>query len=153
MDKRDQNEVLEDFTRRLDKLAIEYMLTGSMAMAHYAKPRSTADIDIVINVQADEIESFILEFGGDYYIPLDHARESISNGRMFNILHEQSVMKIDCFPLRSDAYQRHAFGRRIRILYTNEFSVSIISKEDLILSKLQWAKATGRKCSCLTLQI
>ncbi|MBA2493249.1 MAG: hypothetical protein H0V31_00965 [Acidobacteria bacterium] len=35
----EQNEVLLDFTKRLEKLDISYMLTGSMAMAYYAQPR------------------------------------------------------------------------------------------------------------------
>lgn len=40
----DQKSVLRDFTERLEKLGINYMLTGSMAMVNYAIMRMTADI-------------------------------------------------------------------------------------------------------------
>lgn len=35
---------------RLEAAGIEYMLTGSVAMAWYAQPRQTRDIDIVVEL-------------------------------------------------------------------------------------------------------
>lgn len=38
----EQNDVLRDCGERLERLGINYMLTGSMALVYYATPRSTA---------------------------------------------------------------------------------------------------------------
>ncbi len=45
-----QNEldIVRDVSQRLDRAAIAYMLTGSMAMNYYAQPRMTRDIDMVV---------------------------------------------------------------------------------------------------------
>ena len=41
-------DLLLDVTRRLEDAGLETMLTGSMALNHYAQPRMTKDIEIVL---------------------------------------------------------------------------------------------------------
>lgn len=136
----EQNDVLGDFTGRLEKLGIEYMLTGSMALVHYAIPRTTADIDIVIQLFPRDVDKFIKEFETDYYIPQNRARDAVQRKKMFNVLNQQTVMKIDCVILKDEEFQIQAFSRRQRVNYAGYFEIWIISREDLILSKLNWAK-------------
>jgi hypothetical protein len=138
----EQNDVLGDFTKRLDKINIEYMLVGSMALVHYAIPRATVDIDIVVNILPENIDKFIAEFEDDYYIPLRRAKVAVRQKGMFNILNQQSVLKIDCVILKDSKFEKNAFSRRQKINYSGDFDVWIISREDLILSKLNWAKNT-----------
>jgi hypothetical protein len=138
----EQNDVLADFTERLEKLGVDYMLVGSMALVHYAIPRSTVDIDIVINVSPENIEKFIAEFENDYYIPSNRAREAVSRKGMFNLLNQQTILKIDCVVLKETEFDQNAFSRRQKVQYTSDFQIWIIRKEDLILSKLNWAKNT-----------
>lgn len=138
----EQNDILKDFTERLEKLDSEYMLTGSMALAYYAMPRTTADIDIVIEISMNDVEKFINEFEPDYYIPHGRIRDAILRKRMFNVLNQKTIIKIDCVIRKTDEFQLLAFSRRRRVNYAGYFDVWIISKEDLILSKLSWAKNT-----------
>jgi len=42
--------ILTDIVDKLQKLNIEYMLTGSVAMNYYAEPRMTRDFDIIVDV-------------------------------------------------------------------------------------------------------
>lgn len=142
VEQQEQNDVLGDFTKRLDKIGIEYMLVGSMALVHYAMPRATVDIDIVVNILLDNFDKFIAEFENDYYIPLDSAKNAVQQKRMFNLLNNQTILKIDCVVLKENEFELHAFSRRRNVDYAGEFDVWIISKEDLILSKLNWAKKT-----------
>lgn len=136
----DQNDLLHDFTSRLDKLGIEYMLTGSMALAHYAMPRTTVDIDIVIAIDSSHESKFEKEFGTDFYIPIGSFRDAISERRMFNVLDHRTILKIDCVVKKGDHFAETSFERRRKVLYTGSFEIFIISKEDLIISKLNWAK-------------
>ena len=138
-----QNEVLRDCDERFEKLGIAYMLTGSMAMTHYAMPRMTADIDVVLKIGAADVERIITEFEPDYYIPHNTARQAVSRGSMFNLLSQTKLVKIDCIVRKTDEYQVQAFAGRKRIFFADDFDVWIISREDLILSKLDWSRKAG----------
>lgn len=141
-ERKEQNDVLGDFTKRLNNIGIEYMLTGSMALVHYAVPRATVDIDVVVKILPENIDKFIAEFENDYYIPTDRARQAARQKGMFNILNNQTILKIDCVVYKDSDFEINAFSRRQKVNYAGEFDVWIISKEDLILSKLNWAKKT-----------
>ncbi len=43
-------------TRRLEDAGLEYILTGSMALNHFAQPRMTRDIDSVIALLLKELD-------------------------------------------------------------------------------------------------
>lgn len=137
----EQNEVLMDFTRRLERLGVAYMLTGSMAMVYYALPRLTVDIDVVIELDLDRTDEIIKSFEPEYYIPHGSMRSAISRGTMFNMLHEKTLVKIDCILRKKDEFQTCAFNRRKTVDFAS-FDLSIISHEDLILAKLIWAQKT-----------
>lgn len=137
----DQEAVLKDVTDRLEKLEIPYMLSGSMAMVCYAMMRMTNDIDLVIEAKAEDAERIIKEFEADYYVPQGRVRDAISRKFMFNLLHSTKIVKVDCVLRKDDEFQRIAFSNRKKILFTT-FDVWAISRDDLILSKLNWAKKT-----------
>ncbi len=135
----DQEEILKDVIERFERLKIPYMLTGSMAMIRYSMMRMTNDIDIIIEVSQTDAERIIREFEDDYYIPQSRVRDAISRKSMFNILHNQKIVKVDCVVRKDDEFQKLAFSRRENIRFT-DFDVWTISRDDLILSKLNWAK-------------
>jgi len=137
----DQKLVLQDCTERFERLRIPYMLTGSMAMIPYAMMRMTRDIDIVVELRSTDAQRVIDEFEPDYYVPHGRVREAISRQRMFNLLHQATVVKVDCVIRKDNEFQKNVFERRRRITLSG-IELWIISKEDLILSKLNWAKDT-----------
>jgi hypothetical protein len=137
----DQKMVLRDSTERFERLGIAYMLTGSMAMVNYAMMRLTADIDIVIEVASGDAEKIITGFEPDYYVPHGRVKDAILRRFMFNLLHQEKLVKIDCVVRKETEFQKTAFSNRKKIRFA-DFDVWIIGKEDLILSKLNWAKDT-----------
>lgn len=135
----DQEAVLKDVTERFEKLEIAYMLSGSMAMVSYAMMRMTNDIDIVIEAKKEDAEKIIKEFEPDYYVPQNRVKDAISRRNMFNLLHKTKIVKIDCVLRKDDEFQKLAFSNRRKIRFT-DFDIWTISRDDLILSKLNWAK-------------
>lgn len=135
----DQESVLKDVTERFEKLEIPYMLSGSMAMISYAMMRMTNDIDIVIEAKAEDAEKIIKEFKVDYYVPQNRVKDAIYRKNMFNLLHQTKIVKIDCILRKDDEFQKLAFSNRKKIRFT-DFDIWTISRDDLILSKLNWAK-------------
>jgi predicted nucleotidyltransferase len=132
-------DVVRDVSRRLEAAGLEFMLTGSMAMNYYALPRMTRDIDIVIALGPADAALIERSFAPDYHVSPEAVRDAISRRFMFNILHEDSVIKVDFILRKNSLYRLTEFQRRQRITI-EDFSTWIVSKEDLILSKLDWAR-------------
>jgi len=53
------------------------MLTGSYAMAYYATPRMTRDLDLVVALQAADVPRLSKAFAADFYLDADAAREAV----------------------------------------------------------------------------
>lgn len=132
-------DVLRDVASRLDPAGIAYMLTGSLAMNFYAIPRMTRDIDIVVELSAANIDRVVELFSPDYYISRAAVVEAVGGRRMFNVIHQPSVIKVDFIVRKESPYRELEFKRRRRGTVEG-CELSIVSKEDLILSKLYWAK-------------
>jgi len=136
-----QNEldIVRDVSARLDGAGICYMLTGSMAMNYYAQPRMTRDIDVVVALQPTDAARVVQLFSPDYYVSREAVDNSIARQSLFNLIHNETVIKVDCIVRKQNEYRLTEFNRRQRIKI-EDFETWIVSKEDLILSKLCWAK-------------
>jgi hypothetical protein len=133
------DEVLNDVVTRLERLGIAYMLTGSFAMLTYAEPRMTRDIDMVIQVQKSDALKLVAAFEPDYYALAEEIEMAVETNTMFNLIHQATVTKIDCIVRKTGEYRELEFERRRKTNFRG-ISFFIVSKEDLILSKLDWMK-------------
>ncbi len=132
-------ETLLDVVSRLDEAGILYMISGAMAMNYYAVPRMTRDIDIVVDMRSGDAERITELLEGSYFLDLDSAKEAVSRRRMFNVIHKVKMIKVD-FVVRKDLpYREEEFNRR-RQAEVEGKKFWIVAPEDLLLSKLFWAK-------------
>jgi hypothetical protein len=132
-------DIVRDISHRFEQAGIPYMLTGSMAMNYYARPRMTRDIDVVISIAPEDVDRVAALFRPDYYVTEESIRESIVHESIFNLIHQDSVIKVDCIIRKRSEYRHVEFERRQRISIL-DFTTFIVSKEDLIISKLFWAE-------------
>src|SRR5438876_2742117 len=132
-------DIVRDISRRFEQAGIAYMLTGSIAMNYYAQPRMTRDIDVVIAIGSEDVGRVAALFRPDYYVSEENIRESLAHESIFNLIHQESVIKVDCIIRKSGEYRKTEFERRQEISIL-DFTTFIVSKEDLIISKLSWAK-------------
>lgn len=139
-------EVLQDAVSRLEGAAIAYMLTGSVALSYYAEPRMTRDIDLVVELADRDPASVVALFAPEYYVAEADVARAIAARAMFNILHLGKIVKLDIIVRKDTAYRRREFERRARVRLPG-FDAWIVSRENLILSKLAWAKeSVHRRC-------
>ena len=124
---------------RLSAANVPFMLTGSFALAYYVTPRMTRDIDIVVALDEHQLEALVAVFAADFYIDADAARDAVLTERMFNLMHLESGVKVDLIVRKSAEYRQVEFARRQSISIAN-VRTWIVSCEDLILSKLLWAR-------------
>jgi hypothetical protein len=132
-------DVVRDISCKFEQARIAYMLTGSMAMNYYAQPRMTRAVDIVIAIGPKDVPRLIDLFRPDYYVSEQSIRESLVAESIFNLIHNESVIKVDCIVRKTSEYRMAEFERRQKISIL-DFATYIVSKEDLIISKLFWAK-------------
>jgi hypothetical protein len=130
--------VLRDVVERLDRAGLPYMLTGSLALAYYAEPRMTRDIDLVVALKPEGAAGFTAAVTPDYYVPED-LDGAIAREGFFNLLHLDTVTKVDIIVRRNTPYRLNEFERRRQVTVAG-VAIWIVSKEDLILSKLDWAR-------------
>jgi hypothetical protein len=132
-------DILRDVSQRLGSAGIAFMLTGSVAMNYYAQPRMTRDIDLVVALTPADAEVVVRLFESDFYIDPETVALAIAHKSMFNLIHLDSVIKVDCIVRKDEPFRLEEFGRRKEIILA-DFHTWIVSREDLILSKLAWTK-------------
>ena len=115
------------------------MVTGSMAANFYATPRMTRDIDLVVELSETDIDRVVSLFQDEYYIDQAMVQQAIRNRSLFNMIHNALVVKVDCVVRKDTDYRREEFGRRRTVTIADQ-PMTIVAPEDLILSKLDWAK-------------
>jgi CRISPR/Cas system CSM-associated protein Csm2 small subunit len=131
--------VLSDFVANMEQAKLNYMVTGSFAMSYYAEPRMTRDIDIVIEINSNDVDQIVRLFENEYYVDRKAISRAVANQSMFNMIHEECILKIDCIVLKDNEFEKKKFAQR-QMVTRDKLSFWIIGKEDLVLSKLSWAK-------------
>jgi hypothetical protein len=81
-----QQELLKHVIATLERLGIDYMVTGSIASSMQGEPRSSHDIDVVVNLPASAIPRLLQSFPApDYYLAESAIREAIQAGSKSDI--------------------------------------------------------------------
>jgi hypothetical protein len=92
------SELLRRFVEVLDRLGIRYLVAGSMATTIYGEPRFTNDIDVVVDLRSEQVDSFCRAFPStDFYCYREAVVDAIRLRSQFNIIHFESGIKIDVF--------------------------------------------------------
>ncbi len=135
----DELEVLRIVINRLESAGLRYMVTGSIAANFYTIPRMTRDIDIVIELQEEDIQKFHSLFSSNFYVEQESIKNALNERGSFNIIHTEGIVKVDFIVRKETEYRRLEFERR-RTIEFEGLSLYVTSPEDLVLSKLDWAK-------------
>jgi hypothetical protein len=141
---------LRPVTEAFEKLGISYFIGGSIASSAYGIARATLDIDIVSDMKHRHVRSLIKILESIYYIDEDMILDAIRRQSSFNLIHLETMFKVDVFIVKEGPYHREALRRRKKDILdedrkTTEFY--LISSEDIILSKLDWYRLGGKVSS------
>jgi len=141
----DPIKILSIVTNNLENLRIRYYLVGSVASSVYGIPRATNDVDIVAEIYKPHINQLVESFSERFYIDGDMIQDAINNKSSFNIIHLDSMTKVDVFIIKDTDYAHVEMERRKlqQIEEDPDISIYISSPEDVILEKLSWYKLGG----------
>lgn len=138
---------LEPVVEAFEGLGVPYYLVGSIASSAYGMGRATMDVDLVCDLGADAVPMFVDRLKPAYYVDGDMILDAIARRSSFNVIHLESMIKIDGFVPGYTEYERQAFERRRRspLEQTPEAMVFYIaSPEDVVLQKIAWYRHGGR---------
>jgi hypothetical protein len=135
--------VLSLVTAALENKGIRYVLVGSFASSIHGMYRSTADIDILAEIQIEQVHPLFEALRDSFYLDELTMRNAVTQGGSFNAIHFDSVFKVDFFVSRSDEFAVAQLERREsrRISPESSESVYVATVEDSILAKLRWYRA------------
>jgi hypothetical protein len=132
-----ERELLVDCLRRLNAVGVRYLLTGSMASNYWGVPRTTHDLDFVIQLPPSAVQKLAQAFKGDFFLDEAAVRAAYQPPYQFNAIDERSSLKVDFWLLRPVAFEREMFERRRQVILFGE-AAWIGTAEDVLLHKLYW---------------
>ena len=143
-----QNEPLEvtlKVTDVLEKLGVPYLIAGSLASTLYGMVRTTQDSDIVVEMRPEHLQGFVPALQDEFYIDEEMIAESIQHNSSFNIIHRETMFKVDVFIPRPRPFLQSQLDRAQRQTFSfeTEISAKFASPEDTILAKLEWYRMGG----------
>jgi len=136
-----EQELLVDCLRRLNRTGITYYLTGSMASNFWGIPRTTHDLDFVIQLPPSAIPKIVAAFSPDYYLEEAAVHAAYQPPYQFNAIDTRSALKVDFWLPTPAPFDREMLSRRARVTLFGE-PAWITKAEDCILHKLLWHKIT-----------
>ena len=135
-----QSDFLARIKIELDSAGISFMVVGSLGSIAYGEPRTTYDIDLVIDPTLAQLQTFVDSLGkADYYVSENAAEEAFKHRSMFNVIDLRTAWKVDLIIRQDRPYSIEEFRRR-RKQQIGGIELDVVSPEDAILSKLEWAK-------------
>ena len=125
----------------LKELEIPYIITGGYAVCYWGRPRSTFDIDVVVELPDSKVKQLteaLRQISESIYVDEITVQNAVKEKGEFNIIHADSGTKIDFWLLKEkDPFDISRLRRAIKKEVLGH-DVYLSSPEDLILAKLKW---------------
>ncbi|MEX0630706.1 MAG: hypothetical protein WD508_08695 [Chloroflexota bacterium] len=127
--------------QHLDRAGIPYMVVGSAASSLHGEPRTTRDVDLVIDPSRKALTDLVSRLiAADFYLDADVAAQALRERGQFNAVERGTGWKADFIIRDRRPHSVAAFGRR-QTAEVQGRQVSFASAEDTVVSKLEWARA------------
>ncbi|WP_446010338.1 hypothetical protein [Candidatus Electrothrix sp.] len=129
-----------------ERLGVPYYIGGSVASSAYGIPRATMDVDMISNLQPRHVRPLVELLEPFYYIDEKMIFDAIEQRSSFNLIHLETMVKIDIFIGKNSLYEREAFKRTKRDTLDEQagtVTFYLVSPEDIVLNKLVWFRSGG----------
>lgn len=126
-----------------ERLGVRHYVAGSIAASVHGVPRSSLDADVVADLQPVHVRPFVDALRGAFYVPEGHVEEAIAERSSFNVIHLDTMLKVDVFVARHGPFDRRALARARPAALAGETPMTVCSAEDTLLAKLEWYRRGG----------
>jgi len=123
----------------LEELNVPYLIGGSLASAVHGVARATADADLVADLRLEHAEQLAQTLGDAFYVDAESIRDAICHRSSFNVIHLETMFKVDVFVRKQRPFDRAQFERcEAQVVATDpERTAYVASPEDTVLTKLE----------------
>ncbi len=130
--------VAVSFAALLERLGISYLIGGSFASSIHGEPRSTNDIDVVADIRAEHVPSFVALLGPEYYVSAEAMEAAVRSEGTFNVIHVHGGMKVKVLVAGHDAFnqERLRFREAVLPLVGQSPTLYVDTAEHSVLRKL-----------------
>ena len=135
---------LEPLVEALEELGVPYHIGGSVASSLYGLPRLTIDVDIIAELRLEHIRPLVIRLQTNYYIDEDMIRDAIRRRSSFNVIHLDTMLKVDVYIPKSRSFDQEELRRvQQEVLLEGTRPFNVASPEGTILNKLEWYRMGG----------
>jgi hypothetical protein len=131
--------------RALSDLGVRHFVGGSIASSAHGVARASVDGDVVAELTRAHVAAFVEALRATYYVPEARVRDAVGRRTSFNVIHLDTMLKIDVFVSRDRPFDRRAFerSRPAPIEAPDGVVLPVSSAEDIVLAKLEWYRRGG----------
>ena len=123
-----------------DRLGIAYLVGGSLASSLHGIPRATQDVDVVAAIRPDDVRGLVAALQETFYLDEDTIRQAVRERTSFNVVHLETLLKVDVFVAGQDNVSEQQMQRRQAFTIDTEGRRELVvaSPEDVVAQKLYW---------------
>ncbi len=129
----------------LERLNVPYLIGGSLASAVHGVARATVDTDLVADLHLEHAVPLAQALSDMFYVDVESIRDAIRRRSSFNLIHLETMFKVDVFVRKQRPFDQAQFERRVaQIVATDpERTAYVATPEDIVLAKLEWYRMGG----------
>lgn len=130
-----------------EALGVEYLVGGSVASSVFGEPRQTVDADLVARMLGRHAEPLVASLSGEFYADLPAIVTAIQTQGGFNLIHLETVTKVDVFVRWRDPFGQTQLARRQKksVGQAAPLELFFATAEDTVLAKLEWYRKGGEE--------
>lgn len=124
----------------LEACHVRYLVGGSLASAVSGEPRSTLDVDLVVELNEKDVEPLVAALGDRFHVDADSIRRAVRERSSTNVIHYPTSTKVDLFIMGGSPIDAEQMNRRQRVQVSTEPDrwLYVHTPEDILLQKLRW---------------
>jgi hypothetical protein len=129
--------------RLLTDLGVRHFVGGSVASSAHGIARASIDGDLVAELGAAHVAPIVNALSDTYYLSEARVRDAVARKASFNLIHLDTMLKVDVFVSRDRPFDRRAFERSQPRSMGGDAMLPVCSGEDIVLAKLEWYRRGG----------
>lgn len=124
----------------LERCGLRYLVGGSLASSVSGEPRSTLDVDLVVDMTEDDVEPLVEALGDAFYVDAQAVRRAVRSKASVNLIHHDTSTKVDIFVLGGTPLDEEQMARRVAVTVATspDRRLYVYTPEDILLQKLRW---------------
>jgi hypothetical protein len=96
----------------LEALGVPYAIGGSFASSLHGVIRATMDADLVADLRIEQVAPLAQALGDAFYADEEMMRNAVRQHSSFNLIHLETMFKVDVFVAKPRAFDRSQLARR-----------------------------------------